>query len=154
LAGPSVALVVVCIFSIWASIGYGVVIYLSGLTAIPRDLADAARLDGAGEWTIMRTIIWPLITPTTAFLVITSTISAFQAFNPIYTLTRGNSMGANEAGAPLNTTLTITVYIYRNFYERSSAVGYAAAVAIFLSLLLLALTLLQFRWYSRAHSQV
>lgn len=150
LAGPSVALVVVCIYSIWASLGYAIVVYLAGLTSIPRDLADAARLDGAGEWTVMRTIIWPLLTPTTAFLVITSTIGAFQAFNPIYTLTRGSGLGRSEAGAPLDTTLTITVYIFRNFYERSNSVGYAAAVAIFLSLLLLALTLLQFRWYSRS----
>jgi len=151
LAGPSVALVVVCIYSIWASLGYAIVVYLAGLTSIPRDLADAARLDGASEWTVMRTIIWPLLTPTTAFLVITSTIGAFQAFNPIFALTRGSGLGRSEAGAPLDTTLTITVYIFRNFYERSNSVGYAAAVAVFLSLLLLALTLLQFRWYSRSN---
>lgn len=150
LAGPSVALVVVCVYSIWATLGYAIVIYLSGLTAIPRDLADAARLDGATEWTVMRTVIWPLLAPTTAFLMITSTIGAFQAFNPIFTLTRGSGLGRSEAGAPLDTTLTITVYIFRNFYERSNAVGYAAAVAIFLSLLLLLLTLLQFRWYGRS----
>jgi multiple sugar transport system permease protein len=149
LAGPSVALVVVCIYSIWTSLGYGIVIYLSGLTAIPRDLSEAARLDGASEWTVMRTVIWPLLRPTTAFLVITSTISSFQAFNPIYTLTRGNTSGRSEAGAPLDTTLTITVYIFRNFYERSNAVGYASAVAIFLSILLLGLTVIQFRWYGR-----
>jgi ABC-type sugar transport system permease subunit len=150
LAGPSIALVVVCIYSIWSSLGYAIVIYLAGLTSIPRDLADAARLDGASEWTVMRTIIWPLLTPTTAFLVITSTIGSFQAFNPIFTLTRGSGLGRSEAGAPLDTTLTITVYIFRNFYERTNAVGYASAVAIFLSLLLLALTLLQFRWYGRS----
>lgn len=150
LAGPSVALVVVCIYSIWSTLGYAIVIYLAGLTSIPRDLADAARLDGAGEWTVMRSIIWPLLRPTTAFLVITSTIGSFQAFNPIFTLTRGSGLGRSEAGAPLDTTLTITVYIFRNFYERSNAVGYASAVAIFLSLMLLALTLLQFRWYGRS----
>ena len=150
LAGPSIALVVVCIYSIWSTLGYAIVIYLAGLTSIPRDLADAARLDGAGEWTVMRTIIWPLLAPTTAFLVITSTIGSFQAFNPIYTLTRGSGLSRSEAGAPLDTTLTITVYIFRNFYERSNAVGYASAVAIFLSILLLVLTLLQFRWYGRS----
>jgi multiple sugar transport system permease protein len=149
LAGPSIALVVVCIYSIWASLGYAIVIYLAGLTSIPRDLADAARLDGASEWTVMRTVIWPLLRPTTAFLTITSTIGSFQAFNPIFTLTRGSGLGRSEAGAPLDTTLTITVYIFRNFYERSNAVGYASAVAIFLSIMLLGLTLLQFRWYGR-----
>jgi ABC-type sugar transport system permease subunit len=154
LAGPSVALVVICIYSVWASIGYAIVIYLAGLTAIPRDLADAARLDGATEWTVMRTVIWPLLAPTTLFLMITSTIGAFQAFNPIYALSRGSGMGRAEAGAPLDTTLTITVYIFRNFYERSSSVGYAAAVALFLSALLLGLTLAQFRLYGRSVEQV
>jgi multiple sugar transport system permease protein len=153
-AGPSVALVVVCIYSIWASLGYGIVIYLAGLTSVPRDLADAARLDGASEWTVMKTVIWPLLRPTTAFLMITSTISSFQAFNPIFTLTRGSGMGRSEAGAPLDTTLTITVYIFRNFYERTNAVGYASAVAIFLSVVLLGLTLVQFRWYGQSTQAV
>lgn len=150
LAGPSVALVVICVYSIWSTIGYAVVIYLAGLTSIPRDLADAARLDGAGEWTVMRSIIWPLLAPTTLFLTITSTISAFQAFNPIYTLTRNSGLGRSEVGAPLDTTLTISVYIFRNFYQKSGSVGYAAAVALLLSIFLLGLIIVQFRLYERS----
>lgn len=153
-AGPSVTLVVVIIFTIWSTVGFSMVVYLSGLTSIPPDLSDAARLDGAGEWTIMRTIIWPLLSPTTLFLLIVSTINAFQAFGPIYTLTRSSGLGRSEAGGPLDTTLTITVYIFRNFYERSNSVGYAAAVSLLLFALLLLLTLLQFRTYGqRVHYQ-
>ncbi|HEU0163613.1 MAG TPA: sugar ABC transporter permease [Thermomicrobiales bacterium] len=144
-AGPSQALVVIIIFSIWSSLGFAIIVYLSGLTSISRDLSDAARLDGATEWTIMRTVIWPLLSPTTFFLLVVSTINAFQAFNPIYTLTRNSNVGRSEAGGPLDTTLTITVYIYRNFYERANGVGYAAAVSLLLFFILLALTLLQFR---------
>jgi len=144
-SGPSVALTVVMIFSIWSSLGFAIIVYLSGLTSIPRDLSDAARLDGATEWTVMRTIIWPLISPTTFFLLVISTINAFQAFNPIYTLTRSSGLGRSEAGGPLDTTLTITVYIFRNFYERANSVGYAAAVSLLLFVILLGLTLLQFR---------
>lgn len=153
-AGPSLALVVVILYSIWSSIGFNVVIYLSGLTSISRDVLEAARLDGANERRIMRTIIWPLVSPTTFFLLITSVIGAFQVFNPVYTLTRNAGLGRAEAGGPLDTTLTITVFIYRNFYERSNAVGYAAAVSLFLFAILLLLTLVQFRLSrNRVHYQ-
>lgn len=148
-AGPSVALVVVIVFSIWSTLGYSIVVYLAGLTSIPRDLAEAARIDGAGRWQIMRSITWPLLSPTTIFLVIFNTISALQAFTPIYTLTRGSGIGRSEAGGPLDSTLTITVYIFRNFYERANSVGYAAAVSLFLFALTLGLTLLQFRLLGR-----
>jgi ABC-type sugar transport system permease subunit len=148
-AGPSVALVVVIVFTIWSTLGYSVVVYLAGLTAIPRDLPDAARIDGAGRWQIMRSVTWPLLTPATIFLVIFNTISTFQAFTPIYTLTRGSGMGRSEAGSPLDTTLTITVYVFRNFYERANSVGYAAAVSLFLFVILLGLTLAQFRLFGR-----
>lgn len=148
-SGPSVAMVVVIVFSVWSSIGYSIVVYLAGLTAIPRDLTEAARMDGAGRWQTMREIIWPLLSPTTIFLVIFNTIGAFRAFTPIYTLTRNTGMGRSEAGGPLDSTLTITVYVYRNFYERANSVGYAAAVSLFLFLLMLAMTLTQFRLLGR-----
>lgn len=148
-AGPSMALTVVIAYSVWSALGFSMIVYLAGLTSIPKDLSDAARLDGAGEWTIMRTIIWPLVSPTTLFLLIVSIINAFQAFAPIYAMTRNAGLGRAEAGGPLDTTLTITVYIFRNFYERSNGVGYAAAVSLLLFMILLALTLIQFRTYGR-----
>ncbi len=149
-AGPSVALVVVIIFSIWTALGYSVVVYLAGMTAIPRDLRDAARVDGAGPWQAMRSVVWPLLAPTTIFLVIFNTITAFQAFTPIYTLTRNVGMGRAEAGGPLDSTLTITVFIFRNFYEKANSVGFAAALSLFLFLLMLGLTLAQFRLLGRS----
>jgi ABC-type sugar transport system permease subunit len=148
-SGPSVALVVIILYSIWSSLGYSIVVYLAGLTAIPRDLTDAARIDGAGRWTTMRTVAWPLLTPSTLFLLIVNTVRAFQAFDPVYTLTRTTGMGRGEAGGPLDTTLTITVYIFRNFYERAHSVGYAAAVSLLLFVLLLGLTIVQLRLYGR-----
>ncbi len=148
-AGPSQALVVIIIYSVWASTGFNVVIYLSGLSGISKEVLEAAKLDGAGEWKVMTTIIWPLISPTTFFLLITSTIAAFQVFSPVFALTRKSGTGAASAGAPLDTTLTITVFIYRHFYERSNAVGYAAAVSMLLFGILLVLTMIQFRIGSR-----
>ena len=148
-AGPSVALVVVILFSIWTNLGYSVIVYMAGMTAIPRDLRDAARVDGAGAWQAMRSVVWPLLGPTTIFLIIFNTITAFQAFTPIYTLTRNTGMGRAEAGGPLDTTLTITVFILRNFYEKTNSVGYAAALSLFLFVLMLGLTLAQFRLLGR-----
>jgi len=148
-AGPSVALFVIILFSIWSSLGYNVVIYLAGLTDIPSELYEAGRIDGATGWQLMRHVTWPLLSPTTFFLSIVNTISAFQAFSPIYTLTRNTGMGRGEAGGPLDTTLTITVYIFRNFYERANSVGYAAAVSLVLFAIILALTLIQFRIIGR-----
>lgn len=147
--GPSVAMTVIILYSIWVSLGYNIVIYLAGLTAIPREILEAARMDGANTRQILRSIVWPLVTPTTFFLLIANTIGAFQAFDPIYVLTRRTGMGRGEAGGPLDSTLTITVYIFRNFYERANAVGYAAAVALLLFLIILGLTVVQFRLLSR-----
>ncbi len=153
-AGPSVAMVVIILYSIWTSLGYNIVIYLAGLTSIPNDLIEAARIDGANDWAILRRIIWPLVTPVTFFLLIANTIGAFQAFDPIYVLTRDLGFGRGGAGGPLETTLTVTVYIFRNFYERANAVGYAAAVALFLFLIILGLTVMQFTLFSkRVHYQ-
>lgn len=148
-AGPSVALVVVILYSIWSSLGYSIVIYLAGLTSISTELYEAARIDGADQWALLRYIIWPMLTPMTLFLVIVNTIGAFQAFDPIFTLTRNTGMGRGEAGGPLDTTLTITVYIFRNFYERGNSVGYAAAVAFLLFFIILGLTIVQFRLFGR-----
>jgi multiple sugar transport system permease protein len=148
-AGPSVAMVVIILYSIWTSLGYNIVIYLAGLTSIPNELIEAARIDGADNRIILRRIIWPLVTPTTFFLLIANTIFAFQAFDPIYILTRKTGVGGGGAGGPLESTLTVTVLIFRNFYERANAVGYAAAIALLLFLIILGLTIVQFRLFSR-----
>lgn len=148
-AGPSTAMMVIIFYSIWTSLGYNTVIYLAGLTSIPREVMEAARIDGATTWTLLRQIVWPLVTPTTFFLLIANTIGAFQAFDPIYVLTRNTGMGATQAGGPIDATLTITVLIFRNFYERANSVGYAAAIALLLFLIILGLTVIQFRLFSR-----
>lgn len=153
-AGPSTAMMVIIIYSIWTSLGYNIVIYLAGLTSIPKEIIEAAQIDGASTGIIVRRIIWPLVAPVTFFLVIANTIGAFQAFDPIYVLTRRTGMGRGEAGGPLDSTLTITVYIFRNIYERANAVGYAAAVAFLLFFIILGLTIVQFRVFSkRVHYQ-
>jgi multiple sugar transport system permease protein len=121
---------------------------MAGLGNISTQLYDAAKIDGANRWQTMCSITWPLLSPTTFFLLIVSIVNAFQSFAPVYVLSGGGGYGGG-AGGPLDTTLVITVYIVRNFYERPSAVGYAAAVSFVLFFILLMLTLIQFRFVGR-----
>lgn len=147
-AGPSMALLCVIVFSVWSALGFNVVIMLAGLSNVPTQLYDAGRLDGAGPLQLLRHVTLPMLSPTLFFLTITSTITAFQSFEAVYTLTGGGSFGGGPGG-PLNTTMTITLYIFQNFYERPSSVGYAAAVSFVLFLILLLLTLIQFKVLGR-----
>lgn len=137
-AGPSVALGCVILFTIWSSIGFNTVIFLGGLANIPGELYEAARLDGASGWQMTRNITLPLLSPTIFFLTVVSIIGAFQGFNAIFILSGGN-------GGPSGTTETITLHIFKNFYQRPGSTGYAAAVSFILFFILLGLTLVQFR---------
>jgi multiple sugar transport system permease protein len=134
--GPSLALTVVMVFAIWQGFGFDVVVFLAGLTNIPGELREAARLDGANEWQVVRHVVLPLLSPTLLFLMVVSTIRAFQVFNQIYVMTNGG---------PLNTTRNVVILIFQNFYQRSERVGYAAAIAMILFAVILTITLIQMR---------
>lgn len=139
--GPSLALCCVILFEIWHASGFMIVVFLAGLTAIPTELEEAARIDGANTPQVIRNVILPLLSPTVFFLAIVSVIKSFQAFNSFYALT-GNGRG------PVDTTQNVTVYIYSNFYEYQRW-GYGAAVATLLCLAIVALTVIQWRFVGR-----
>lgn len=139
--GPSLALCCVILFDIWHSSGFMVVILLAGLTGIPRELEEAARIDGAGWWQRTRHVTLPLISPTIFFLLVVSGIRAFQAFNSFYALT-GDGRG------PYDTTQNMTVYIFSNLYLYQK-LGYGAAVATLLAAVIVALTLAQWQVVGR-----
>lgn len=138
--GPSLALCCIMLFDIWHSLGLAVVVFLAGLTTIPRELIDAARIDGASPMQVTRRITLPLLSPTLLFLVIVSTIHALQAFNSFYAMTQGG-------GRVLGTTENLVIHIYTHFYE-SGYWGYGSAVAVLLSAAIVFLTVLQWRWAS------
>jgi ABC-type sugar transport system permease subunit len=129
----------VAAFSVWVYTGLHVVIYLAGLGGIPRELYEAARIDGANEWQVFRQITFPLLSPTTFFLMTVSTIGALGAFNHIFVMT---------GGGPLESTRTVMLLVYRTFYEQTR-VGYGSAMAFVLTGFILALTLLNFRFIGR-----
>jgi multiple sugar transport system permease protein len=143
--GPSLALVCIIGVTVWQSLGFAVVILLAGLAAIPADVTDAARLDGARGWALIRHVRLPLVSPTMFFLVIVFTIRAFQSFTQIYVLSSDGRGGPNE------TTRNITLYIVQSFNENAARLGpgYGAAVAMVLFVIILALTLIQFRVLGR-----
>lgn len=143
--GPSLALVAVIIFAIWQSLGFDVIIFLAGLTNINAELYEAGRIDGANGWQLFRHITVPLLAPTIFFLLVISIIGSFQAFNHIYTM---NLAANQEIGGPLGTTKTVSVFMFDQLYRQNRA-GYATAIAVLLSMIIFALTIIQFRFFER-----
>jgi multiple sugar transport system permease protein len=119
----------------WREIGYFTVIYLAALQGIPNELKEAARIDGCGPWRVFRHVTFPLLLPTTFFVVVLSTIRATQnAFAVIYVMT---------AGGPVDATNVIVLYLYEQAF-RFFRLGYASAVAYVLFAFVFIVTLLQF----------
>jgi multiple sugar transport system permease protein len=138
--GPSLALVAVIIYNIWTYVGYNAVIYLAGLGNIPHSLYEAAEIDGANRWQVLRKLTIPLVSPTTYFLVMMGVLGTFRAFNHIYVMTRNSG----PVGAPRGTTMTASMYIWKNFWN-GNRFGYASALAFVLTGVMLSLTWIQSR---------
>ncbi|HEO71250.1 MAG TPA: sugar ABC transporter permease [Candidatus Hydrogenedentes bacterium] len=139
--GPSLALCCVMMFEVWHGSGFMIVIFLAGLSTIPRELEEAARIDGANALQVVRNVTLPLLSPTIFFLAIVSVIKSFQAFNSFFALT-------GDGHGPLDTTQNMTVYIYSEFYEFHRW-GYGTAVATMLCLAIVMLTWVQWRYVGR-----
>lgn len=133
--GPSLALVVVALYSIWVFVGYDTVIFLAGLGNISNTLYEAAKIDGAGRWQIFRFITLPLLSPTTYFLSVISIIGTFKAFNHIWVLRLPAQQGTID---------TASVHFFSTFF-RGARFGYSTSMAMVLFVIILALTLIQNR---------
>jgi multiple sugar transport system permease protein len=144
-AGPSLALVCIILVSIWHSVGFAVVVLLAGLAAIPGEVTEAAQIDGARGWSLMRRVKLPLLSPTLFFLLVVFTIRAFQTFTQIYVLSVDNR------GGPAGTTRNVTLYIVECFrtLEARLGPGYGSTIAMLLFVVVLTLTLVQFRVLGR-----
>ena len=127
------------IVTVWKGLGYSMVIFLAGLQTIPQDLYHAATMDGAGVWKRFRHITFPMLSPTTFFVVVITLINAFQVFEQTYVLTRGG---------PANSTLTMSYYIYQNAFQYFQ-MGKAAALSYVLFAVIFVVTLIQFRIQKR-----
>ena len=135
LAGPSLALVVLSLVTIWHYLGYQIVIFLAGLSNISQEFYEAARLDGASERQIFTKITLPLLSPTTFFVFTVASIGVLRSFDSVYVLTNGG---------PLDTTRTVTLLVFKTAFQQAQF-GLGAALAFILTLVILLFTLIQFR---------
>ncbi len=123
------------IVSVWKLIGYNMIIFLSSLSAISQSMFEAARIDGANSFQTFKNVTVPLLSPTIFFVVIITAISSFQVFDLIYLMTQGG---------PFDSTNVLVYAIYKNAFEYFN-VGRASAIAYVLFVIILVLTLIQWR---------
>jgi ABC-type sugar transport system permease subunit len=120
--------------SVWKGFGFGMVVFLAGLQAIPQQLYEAARVDGSNAWQSFRNITLPMLSPAFFFVVVTSIIGSFQVFDQALIMTNGG---------PGSRTTTLVMYVYRTGFENYDQ-GYAAAQSLVLFALIAAVTAIQF----------
>ena len=134
------AMILVIMAAAWKQISYNFLFFLAGLQSIPRALLEAASIDGAGEWHKFRTIIFPLLSPTTFFLLVVNIVYAFfDTFGIIDAVTSGGPAKATE------------VLVYKVFYDGVHALnfGSSAAQSVILMAIVIALTAIQFRYVEK-----
>jgi multiple sugar transport system permease protein len=136
LQNPSLALPSIIVMAAWRNFGFLMVIFLAGLQAVPAELYESARLDGAGRWAQFRHITVPLLRPTLLFGGVVTGIGYLQLFEEPFVMTRGG---------PLSSTLSVSYHIYNQFGFGNY--GYAAAASYVLFLAIVALSLLQFQLF-------
>ena len=132
LQDPSQALFVLAVVYFWTQFGFNVVIFMAALQEVPRDIVEAAQIDGASSWSVFRHITLPTIRPVTYFLLVWGVIETFQFFDLVFTTTKGG---------PLNSTITLVLYIWQLAFNFFTA-GYGAAVAYVLFFASLAVILI------------
>jgi multiple sugar transport system permease protein len=129
------ALPTIAAINIWRHMGYAALLFYTGLQSIPEHLYEAARIEGATQWKMFRSITLPLLRPTVVFVLVTSVIGSFQIFDTIAVTTQGG---------PGTATRTIVWYIYQEAFS-SMRMGYASAMSTVLFLGLVVVTLVQMR---------
>jgi len=124
--------------TIWADIGFQMIIFLAGIKGISTQYYEAAEIDGAGNWDQLRYVTLPLLKPTIVFLIVTGTIRYLRIFTQVL------NMSYQGEGGPLNSTKPLVLYIYDTAF-RSFDMGYASAMTVVLFLIILTITLIQLR---------
>lgn len=128
------ALYSLCAIGVWQAVGFNMVLFLAGIVSIPRQLYDAAEIDGAASaWSRFRLVTWPMLGPVTAFVVVISGIRSFQVFDTVHVLTKGGPSKSSEV-------LIHTMYIESFEFFRS---GYGAALTVVFLIFVLLLTLIK-----------
>jgi multiple sugar transport system permease protein len=138
LGEPRTALTAIAVMAIWKHLGFNMLVLLAGLQAIPPELEEAVRIDGAGSLAVFRYVTFPLLQPVLLVVTILTTIDSFQVFDAAYVMTQGG---------PFYATTTMVFYVFQLAFVQFQ-MGYAAAVGFELLVIILAVSLLQ-RWLIR-----
>jgi len=147
LSSPTWAMPAIIIMSIWGGVAGPMLIYLAGLQGIPQHLYEAAAIDGASRWQAFRHVTLPMLSPTIFFNLIMAIISSFQVFTTVFVMT-ANTAASQEPGGPANATMVYVLYLYQTGF-RYLAMGKACAMAWILFIIILALTLWNYRMSQR-----
>jgi multiple sugar transport system permease protein len=129
------AIPTIAIINIWKHMGFNALLFFAGMQSIPRTVYEAAKIDGASEWTTFWRMTLPLLRPVTVFVMVTSVIGSFQIFDMIAVTTNGG---------PVDSTRVVVLYIYQNAFS-FFRMGYATAMSMVLFVILVFFTLLQTR---------
>jgi ABC-type sugar transport system permease subunit len=135
LSNPHIALISVAIASIWQGFGFETVVFLAALQSIPRELYEAAMMDGAGGWAQFRHITIPSLKPVIIFVYIIGIIGSYQVFDQVFVMT---------SGGPVYSTTSIVYYLFGRFMNHK--LGYASAIAYILFAILVIFSYLQMRF--------
>jgi len=136
LTNPKTALWAIMILGIWKGIGWTMVIYLGGLAGIPRELYEAAKVDGANVWQQFWRITLPLLRPTITFVLIMLAIGSFNVFISVYIMTQGGPLGQTEVAL---------TYMYRHAFDYLE-LGYGAAVSYILAIIIFIVSIIQYKF--------
>ena len=140
LEDPKQVLIVICLIALWGQIGFVAVIYLAALQDIPKDLVEAATVDGASRWQVFWHVTVPALRPVTVFTGVWQTITVLQLFDLVFTTTRGG---------PLNASQTVVYYVYELAFQ-TQRYGYGSAVAYGLFAFTMLLTVAMILYSRRA----
>ena len=139
LVDPVTALPSIMIVGIWRTIGFNLIVFLAGLQSVPKELHEAAQVDGASEWYRFRKVTLPMLSPTIFFAIVIGLIASFQVFEQTYIMTQGG---------PGNSTMTLIYDIFLTGFTYLR-MGYASAISVVFLVIVLLITVVQVRLQRR-----
>jgi len=148
LGSPKTALFTLVLVNVWRTMGYAMVLFLAGLQDVPKELLDAALVDGAGKIKRFFRIVLPLLSPTTFFVIIITIIRSFQIFDLVYIMTAPAAGEGGTVGGPVNSTNVLVISIFLNAFKYYR-MGYGAAQAYVLFVIVAIITAVNFKFQKK-----
>ncbi|MDN7228837.1 sugar ABC transporter permease [Planococcus liqunii] len=135
LGNANIAIYSLAITQVWFHAGQMLIVFVAGLQAIPQEMYEVAKIEGASKWQTFRSVTWPLLAPSATIVVAYTTIQSFKAFDLVFAMT---------GGGPNNSTEIIATYIY-DIAFRNYQFGYASAISVIFMIIIAIITFLQFK---------